>query len=295
MITGQDLWDWQQQAKQTAAAVSVDPGEVDWLLQGLIGLDRLSLRLGTYRGQGAIATQWDRAALDRLWQQRLEARVPVQYLAGQMVWRHLRLMVGPAVLIPRPETELMIEIACEQVAQSSPLATGVWVDLGTGSGAIALGLAQALPGAIVHGVDCSAAALAIARQNGELNGLSDRVTWHHGPWWHPLHHQAGTIAAMVSNPPYIPSRDLAQLQPEVRDHEPHLALDGGDDGLTALRHLITTAPQFLKPDGLWLVELMAGQAPTVADLLRAQGQYHRIQLYSDLAGIERFVLAYTLP
>jgi release factor glutamine methyltransferase len=295
MITGQDLWDWQQQAKQTAAAVSVDPREVDWLLQGLIGLDHLSLRLGTYREQGAIATAWDRAGLERLWQQRLEARMPVQYLAGHTVWRHLRLTVGPAVLIPRPETEQMIEIASEQVARCPALATGGWVDLGTGSGAIALGLAQALPDAIVHGVDCSEAALAIAAQNGELNELRDRVTWHHGSWWQPLHAQAGTIAAMLSNPPYIPSRDLEQLQPEVRDHEPHLALDGGDDGLTALRHLITTAPQFLQPDGLWLVELMAGQAPTVADLLRDHGQYHRIQIYTDLAGIERFVLAYTLP
>ena len=99
---------------------------------------------------------------------------------------------------------------------------------------------------------------------------------------------------MISNPPYIPSAMIAGLQPEVAHHEPHLALDGGEDGLVAVRHLIETAPDYLVAGGLWLVEIMAGQAPFVAELLENQGQYQNIQILKDLADIERFVVAYRI-
>ena len=99
---------------------------------------------------------------------------------------------------------------------------------------------------------------------------------------------------MISNPPYIPSAMIAGLQPEVVHHEPHLALDGGEDGLVAVRHLIETAPDYLVAGGLWLVEIMAGQAPLVAELLENQGQYQSIQILKDLADIERFVVAYRI-
>ena len=96
---------------------------------------------------------------------------------------------------------------------------------------------------------------------------------------------------MVSNPPYIPTALIAQLQPEVAQHEPHLALDGGTDGLDCIRHLIATAPDYLRPGGIWLIEMMAGQAETVKHLLQERGSYERIQIFPDLAGIERFALA----
>jgi release factor glutamine methyltransferase len=96
---------------------------------------------------------------------------------------------------------------------------------------------------------------------------------------------------MVSNPPYIPSELISSLQPEVVRHEPHLALDGGQDGLDAIRHLVAIAPAYLKPHGIWLIEMMAGQATDVVNLLKAQGDYDNIQIYPDLAGIERFALA----
>ncbi|MEA5419566.1 peptide chain release factor N(5)-glutamine methyltransferase [Spirulina sp. CCNP1310] len=291
MISGEDLWRWQEQAKQAAIAKAIPPMEVDWLLQEKLGLDRLSLRLGTYRGE--IYPQWDWLTLQQLWQRRLQERVPVQYLAEQTPWRHLRLRVGPGVLIPRPETEQIIDIALAQVAVDPTLGQGRWVDLGTGSGAIALGLAQALPHGRIEAVDCSAIALEIARHNATLNHCAQRVTFHQGQWWEPFAGQSEKFAAMVSNPPYIPSSMVDHLEPEVRDHEPRLALDGGEDGLAALRQLVTTAPDYLQPGGLWLVELMAGQAPTVAAMLAAEGNYTRIAIYPDLAGIERFVLAYT--
>ncbi len=291
MISGEDLWRWQEQAKQAAIAEGIPPTEVDWLLQEKLGLDRLSLRLGTYRGKNY--PQWDWLTLQQLWQRRLQDRVPVQYLAAQTPWRHLRLRVGPGVLIPRPETEQIIDIALAQVAHHPALGQGRWVDLGTGSGAIALGLAQALPDALIEAVDCSEIALEMARHNATLNHCAQRVTFHQGQWWEPFAGQSEKFAAMVSNPPYIPSGMVDQLAPEVRDHEPRLALDGGEDGLAALRHLVHTAPAYLQPQGLWLVELMAGQAPTVAAMLAAQGQYESVVIYPDLAGIERFVLAYT--
>jgi len=136
-------------------------------------------------------------------------------------------------------------------------------------------------------------ALEIARHNAALNHCAQRVTFHQGQWWKPFEDDPEPFAAMVSNPPYIPSGMVDQLEPEVRDHEPRLALDGGEDGLAALRHLVTTAPDYLQPGGLWLVELMAGQALAVAAMVRDQGGYESVAIYPDLAGIERFVLAYT--
>ena len=164
--------------------------------------------------------------------------------------------------------------------------------MGTGSGAIALGLAAALPQAQVVAVDVSDTALAIARHNAVENGLGDRIQFLSGSWFEPLARGAGQLAGMVSNPPYIPSAIVPTLDPEVAHHEPHLALDGGPDGLAAVRHLITTAPRYLQAGGLWAVELMAGQAPAVTHLLQQSQAYTDGQAVSDYAGIERFVTAY---
>ncbi|HEY9689826.1 MAG TPA: HemK/PrmC family methyltransferase, partial [Coleofasciculaceae cyanobacterium] len=141
----------------------------------------------------------------------------------------------------------------------------------------------------------SAAALAVAQQNAARIGLADHLQFAQGDWFAPLAQLAGRIAGMVSNPPYIPSAEVLALEPEVVRHEPHTALDGGADGLDCLRHLVATAPHYLRPGGLWLVELMAGQAPAVMDLLRANGQYGDIAAHQDLAGIDRFVSAQYQP
>ncbi|MBD0341341.1 MAG: protein-(glutamine-N5) methyltransferase, release factor-specific, partial [Microcoleus sp. Co-bin12] len=108
----------------------------------------------------------------------------------------------------------------------------------------------------------------------------------------PLAFLKGQVSGMVSNPPYIPSSTVLTLQPEVVRHEPHLALDGGFDGLDCIRHLVETAPDYLESGGVWLVEMMAGQAEAVADMLESHGSYGKVQIFSDLAGIARFALAY---
>ena len=132
----------------------------------------------------------------------------------------------------------------------------------------------------------------MARENARNLGLVNRIEFHQGSWWTPLKAWQGQIRGMVSNPPYIPKAQLAQLQLEVVRHEPHLALDGGRDGLQAIRHLVEVAPNYLISGGIWLIEMMAGQASTVVEMLKAQGEYHQIEILTDLAGIERFALAY---
>jgi release factor glutamine methyltransferase len=292
LISKCDLWQWRQAAQDQARAANVPVAEVDWLLQQLTGLDRLTLRLLSSNDHTPIAMPHSLEELSQLWQQRLESRVPVQYLAGAAPWRNFVLSVSPAVLIPRPETEYVIDLAIDAVQHQPKLKQGHWADLGTGSGAIALGLADAFAEASIHAVDRSVDALAVAQQNAQQLGLSDRIQFYQGDWFEPLTHLQGKLSGMVSNPPYIPSAMLSELQPEVVAHEPSLALDGGADGLDCIRHLVATAPNYLIPGGVWLIEMMAGQAEAVANLLQTQGNYGNVQIYPDLAGVDRFALAY---
>lgn len=287
VVTGLNLWEWQQQAKASAIAAHISPNEVDWLLQELAGLDRLSLRLELFKTQPSMALKVSLEELTQLWQERIEHRVPVQYLVGRTPWRDVELEVSPAVLIPRPETELLIDFA---IALSTPEArTGHWADLGTGSGAIAIGLAKAFPEATIHAVDQSCEALAIAQKNAQVLGLSN-IQFYQGSWFEPLGHLKGKLSAMVSNPPYIPSQMVLELQPEVTLHEPHSALDGGTDGLDCIRELVAIAIDYLVPNGLWMIEMMAGQAEPVKALLAQQG-YQPIEIRNDFTGIGRFAIA----
>jgi len=289
-VGSKDLYCWYQQAKKTAIANDIDPQELDWLIQTITNLDSLSLRLGTFQKQLEINSNKSLYELNILWQQRLQERLPVQYLVETVFWRHFKLKVTPAVLIPRPETELIIDLAQENnlITESDQH----WVDLGTGSGAIALGLADIFTSATVHAVDLSKDALKIAQENAVNLNLAQNLKFYQGSWWSPLKFLQGKITGMISNPPYIPTAQIDGLQPEVVNHEPRLALDGGDDGFDDIRYLVKTAPKYLVTDGLWLIELMVGQATTVVELLKQQGAYYDVKVFTDLAGIERFVSAY---
>jgi release factor glutamine methyltransferase len=278
--------------------LGVDADEVDWLLESIADVDRLSLRLGTVQNRARVALRYPLAELSQRWQQRLTERLPVQYLVGETPWRDLTLTVSPAVLIPRPETELIIDLATTAAVNSplgEQLAAGLWVDLGTGSGAIAIALARAFPNARILAVDLMPDALAVAQENARRMDIGDRISFHQGSWFEPLTSYRGQISALVSNPPYIPSALLPTLQPEVVNHEPAAALDGGDDGLIALRMLAAQAPDYLVPGGLWLVEMMAGQGEAVRELLVQQGCYRDIAIHLDLAGRDRFVQATYAP
>jgi len=284
-----DFYEWYDLCLIAAQKGNVPIFELDWLILRLTDLDKLDLRL---RSPNIIQkiTPEVLTELDQLWQKRLSDRLPVQYLAGSVTWRDLELQVTPAVLIPRPETELIIDIIAEH-CQDAIYQNGIWVDLGTGSGAIAIALAQHFPQAQIHAVDFSESALEIAKINANIN--NQKIRFHHGSWFEPLAklNLQNQLAGLISNPPYIPSNEVLNLQPEVTDHEPHSALDGGKDGLDDIRELVDTAPAFLISGGFWIIEMMAGQAAIVRSLLQTNGKYKNIQTHRDYSGIERFISA----
>jgi release factor glutamine methyltransferase len=288
-ITGRALWAWRRWAVKIATDHQVSQREVDWLLKSVANLDSLTLRLESIAADRLIDISLPLDRLSELWIERVEQRKPVQYLVGMTSWRDFDLVVSPAVLIPRPETESIIDIAL--ATSNSIQQTGIWVDLGTGSGAIAIGLAKALPMVQVFAVDTSAEALAIATANAARLNVLNHINFSQGNWWSSLSQLKGKVAGMISNPPYIPSLEVLRLQPEVVNHEPHLALDGGLDGLDGIRILVDTAPEYLQPGGIWLIEMMAGQGAAVVKLLVQQGSYTEIEIIDDLAGLDRFVLA----
>ncbi len=296
LITTRELWEWRIWAVSIATD-DISDREVDWLLQSVANVNRLTLRLESMANAKGTRTENGRSieisiSLDRLtalWLDRVQERKPVQYLIGTTFWRDFELVVSPAVLIPRPETESIIDIAL--AATDSIQQQGIWVDLGTGSGAIAIAIARNLPTARIYAVDSSSAALEIAQVNATQLKVLDRINFSHGSWWSSLTHLQGKVTVMLSNPPYIPSQEVLLLQPEVAKHEPHLALDGGLDGLDAIRILVDTAPEYLQAGGIWLIEMMAGQGAAVVALLEQQGSYDDIEIINDLAGLDRFVLA----
>jgi release factor glutamine methyltransferase len=213
-------------------------------------------------------------------------RIPLAYLTGEREFWSLRLQVDRRVLVPRPETETLVEAALERLGAGARVA-----DVGTGSGAIVIALARELTAGAFFGVDRSAAALEVARANAAAHGVGERITFVEGDLLAPLAEVPDGFDAIVSNPPYIPTADLRGLQPEVRDHEPRAALDGGRDGLALIGRLVAEAPPLLRPGGWLLLEIGAGQADAVRGLLARDGRYAPAASRCDLAGIERVIAA----
>ncbi len=251
--------------------------DAEWLLAGLLQVERFAL----YAESPAL-TDLDslrfRAALARR-----SAHEPLQYLLGWEEFRGLRLGVAPAVLIPRPETELLVGWVLELI----PPEARVW-DLGTGTGCIACAVAAERPDVRVLAVDLSPEACAIAGRNVALLGLDARVTVLAGDLFEPFARGAGPADVLVANPPYIPSGELPTLPAEVRDWEPRLAIDGGEDGMALSRRIVAGAPQMLREGGWLVMEIGDGQAPVLARAFRSAG-FREIATRRDLAGVERFI------
>jgi release factor glutamine methyltransferase len=231
----------------------------------------------------------DAAAAERFEQlvgRRLE-REPISRILGRREFWSLDFRVTSATLDPRPDTETLIETVLQRVAD--PAAPRLLLDLGTGTGCILLALLSELPGAAGIGVDRSEAAARIAAANARTLGLADRACFIVDDWAEAL----GGIGfdIILSNPPYIPSAEIAGLEPEVRRHDPRLALDGGADGLDAYRRLLPAASRLLKPGGLAAFEVGFGQADAVARLYREAG-FASVERQRDLGGIERIVSAH---
>jgi release factor glutamine methyltransferase len=217
---------------------------------------------------------------------------PVAYLVGHKEFYGLDLLVDRRVLVPRPETELLVELALGLAptiaARRAPQALQI-ADIGTGSGAIAIALASNLPHVEIYAVDLSADALALAAANLERHGLAGRVRLLSGDLLAPL---PGPVDMIVSNPPYTV---LAEVDPEVRAHEPHLALEGGPDGAAIYRRLLAQSRAYLRPGGALLLEIGAWQGQLVADLALAQFPTVTPQIARDLAGRDRVVIVAPLP
>ncbi|HRD75237.1 MAG TPA: peptide chain release factor N(5)-glutamine methyltransferase, partial [Hyphomicrobiaceae bacterium] len=216
------------------------------------------------------------------------AREPVWRILGQRAFYGLELQIGPAVLDPRPDTETLVDVVLEATADAGAAAPLRILDLGTGSGAILLALLHERPSARGVGVDRSAAALQIARRNGEQLGLNDRVAWIESDWFAGV---SGRFDVIVSNPPYIPTGEIAGLDPEVRNHDPRAALDGGGDGLDAYRAIVAGVAQHLAPGGLVAFEIGDIQGPAVSALMFSAGLELVGGVRRDLSERPRVVVA----
>ena len=264
-----------------AAGVPQPEWDAERLLRHVLGWDRAMLIASP-----ATAVVPERAAeFGRLVGERAR-RVPLQHLTGtQPFWKH-EFRVSPDVLIPRPETELLVEAALERLRGAT---RPVIVDVGTGSGCIALSLAAERPDAELHATDLSAPALEVARLNAARLGLAERVVFREGDLLEPVARLAGRIDLVVSNPPYVDTKERETLAPEVRDHEPALALFPAGDASAVYRRLVPAAAHALAPGGALLLEIAPPLADGVSTLLAAS-RFESIEVRPDLAGRPRAVL-----
>ena len=218
---------------------------------------------------------------------RRAAREPVSYIVGQKGFWSLELTVTPDVLIPRPETECLVERALEFLPRDGAAGALRVLELGTGSGAIVLALAKERPAHRFYALDRSAAALAVARRNARRAGLQGRVQFWAADWIAALRPGPPLFDLIVSNPPYVRAGDIAGLQPEIGRFEPRQALDGGPDGLRELGRIIRQAPPFLNPGGRLLLEIGWDQAKALRALASGCGAYREAIVFQDYRGLDR--------
>jgi len=257
--------------------------QVELLLAHVLRLPRLQLYLNFERSLQDLQLDQVRELV-----RRRGNREPLQHLTGSAAFCGFDLAVTADVLIPRPETELLAERAWTLLAASSA-ATPQALDFGTGSGCLAIALAKHCPTSRLAALDISEPALSLARTNALQHGVADRIDWMHGDGFGAL--PAGRrFDLIVANPPYIPSAEIASLDPEVRDHDPRCALDGGPDGLDLIRRLAAEAGAFLLPSGHLLLEFGDAQAPAVSSLFAGQG-WTAATVEPDLSGRARIFIA----
>jgi release factor glutamine methyltransferase len=273
-------------ATATLAAAGHPGSDAEELLSRLLGVGRGALRrIADEPMPPGGATRFDSQLARRA------AGEPVQYITGRAAFRHIDLAVDRRVLIPRPETELLVDAVLAYLAERDwTLRPPRVLDLGTGSGCIALAIVHEHPTAQVTATDASADALAVARENASALGLASRVTFADGEWFDAVGADE-RYDVVAANPPYIAHDERARLPADVRDWEPGSALFADDDGLADIRAILEDAPRHLLADGLLAVELAETRATQVAGWLEGAHDWRGVELRDDLAGRPRLLLA----
>jgi release factor glutamine methyltransferase len=254
--------------------------EAEVLLAHLLGIDRM----GLYLNYATPLSEGERTAYREMIQRRA-AGEPIAYIVGYKEFWSMRFAVSPECLIPRPETEHLVEEAVRTGKELQPPLRAL--EIGHGCGAVAIALAKELDEAQIVATDISPGARSLAQENAEAHGVGGRIQFVLGDLYPPGEEPFNLIC---SNPPYIPTAEILQLASEVRDYEPLTALDGGEDGLRFFRQIAQGAPDFLAEGGWLLLEMGKGQDPQVAAILQERGFTH-IDLIPDYAGVTRVIKA----
>ncbi len=258
--------------------------EAELLLRHALGCSREALFAHLHEPAAAEAVGHYFQLLERR-----RGRVPIQHILGTQEFYGLSFRVTPAVLIPRPETEGVVEEALAELSTRSSQAPRV-ADVGCGSGCIAVAIARHRPEAVVFAIDASAAALAVARENAARNGVESRITFLHGDLFDPLLERGERLDVVVSNPPYVVDADIEELAPEVKEYEPRLALAGGADGFSTIARLVEGVGAVLTEGGALVMEIGQGQDREVTERVRS-ARLELVRIAPDLAGVPRVVVA----
>ena len=264
-----------------------DHQSFDFLLDSIGGLSQRNLNLLSMHQEGELNLKKKLDHLETIWDNHIQSSTPIQYLCGMTFWRNLKLTVTDKVLIPRPETELFIDIVSKLFGKKSNKL--FFAELGTGSGAISIALALAYP--LWEGIatDIDQDALEVANKNYINSSEQKNLRFYCGNWWTPLESFKGKIDLAISNPPYIPKDTYEKLPKEVKSFEPKIALLGGEDGLKHIKHIIQEAPLFLKEKGWLILENHFDQAKKVKQLL-IKNKFTSVEILNDLSGVGRFTI-----
>ena len=258
--------------------------DAEYILAHILGCQRQDLLIYPDR-----VVKEDEAAQFNACIERRGRREPLQYIIGEVGFRGLLFKVNRDVLIPRPETELLVDEVVKSVTKKDVTI----LDLCTGSGCIAVCIARELIDSKVYAVDISEGALAAARENAARHGVGERITFLSGDLFSAISslNLKGMIDVIVSNPPYVSSEEMQELQPEIRDYEPASALYGGKDGLDFYRRIIHDSPYYLAAGGYILMEMGYGQAGRIKELIESENKFINIEITKDMAGIGRTISA----
>jgi len=286
-MTGLELLQWSTNALKDHQ-IENPRLNAELLLAHSLNLNREELYVRLHRE----LKEGEKGALERLIQRRISGE-PLQYILGHQEFWSINFKVDARVLIPRPETELLVEQSLATLSEKTFEQKPSVLEIGTGSGAIAIALAKEVKHIFLVATDISRDALVLAKENAKSVGVQDRIQFVNGDLLGPFlsSEERRTFDLILSNPPYIIRSEIGSLAKEVRDYEPVIALDGGEDGLEVYRRLISQAPSSLRERGWLLLEVGQGQAQMVAEQIQGSGTFLEPQILPDLAGIERVVKA----